>query len=137
MRDTFRIPPDDMDILERYPALFGLAPGAKRLTLINSGFACGAGWYPILDGLFAELETIRQEDILTGLKVIQVKEKFGGLRVYVDGGNERVHARIALAETEAAETCEGCGGPSPGVRSHGGWLGNLCDSCVRKRRSGP
>lgn len=135
MPHNFQLPPEQMDILERYPALFGLAPGGRGLTLIDGGFACGGGWYPILDRLFADLAVIRREDVLTRLRVVQVKEKFGGLRVYVDGGNERIQARIGDAETEAAATCEHCGGPSPGLRSHGGWYGNICDSCAQKRRS--
>ena len=133
MPHSFQLPPEPMDILERYPALFGLAPGGKGLTVLDDGFACGAGWYPILARLLADLAVIRREDVLTRLRVVQVKEKFGGLRVHVDGGNERIQARIADAETEAATTCEHCGGPSPGLRSHGGWYGNICDSCAQKR----
>lgn len=137
MPHSFQLPPEQMDILERYPALFGLAPGGKGLTVLDDGFACGAGWYPILDHLFADLSKIREEDALTHLRVVEVKEKFGRLRVYVGGGNKRVEARIGEAADEATETCEGCGGLSPGFRYHDAWYGNICDSCAQKRRSEP
>jgi hypothetical protein len=131
-RKEHYITPAAMDILERYPSLFGLGPWTLDKTPLGWGFTCGEGWYPILDRLFADLAVIAQEDVLK-LEVQQVKEKFGTLRVYVRGGNRRIQDRIAEAEEEAARTCEGCGGPSPGVRSHGGWLGNLCDSCAANK----
>lgn len=135
MHDDFQISPAQREILERYPALFERPQGSKGLTLLDDGLACDAGWYQILDRLFADLSKIQKEDILTHLRVVEVKEKFGRLRVYVVGGNERVDARIEQAVDEASATCEGCGGPSPGFRYHGAWYGNICDSCARERRA--
>lgn len=135
MHDDLQIPAAQREILERYPALFELPPDSKGLTIFDDGFACNAGWYPILDRLFADLSNMRKEDVVTRLRVVEVKEKFGRLRVYVVGANLRSEARIEEAVEEAAATCEDCGGPSPGFRYHGAWYGNICDRCARKRRS--
>lgn len=59
-------------------------------------------------------------------KVAQIKEKFGGLRFYVDGGDEYTYGAIAIAESWADRTCETCG--APGTRRSGGWVRTLCDT---------
>ena len=57
--------------------------------------------------------------------VRQIKEKFGGLRFYYDGGDEYVSGVVDMAESWAGKTCETCG--SLGVRRNGGWIRTLCD----------
>jgi hypothetical protein len=122
------ITPSAMEILNRYPGVFGPGPWPVRKTMLGWGFTCGEGWYPLLDRLCADIDRIRDEEGLK-LEITQVKQKFGSLRVYVRGGTDRIHARLRQAEYEAQSTCEGCGGPSPGIRDRGGYLTNLCDHC--------
>lgn len=55
----------------------------------------------------------------------QVKEKFGGLRFYVDGANCEHHNYISFAESMSYRTCETCG--SPGKTYTDGWHSTLCD----------
>ncbi len=105
------VDPEAKVIMDRYPSLFAPVESGA----IAYGFTCDRGWLPLLDRLFSDLDVIRQEDDLTDLKVIQVKEKFGGLRVYVRDGNVRVKERIWEAEDEAYATCETCGGSTPGT----------------------
>jgi hypothetical protein len=57
--------------------------------------------------------------------VQQIKEKFGGLRFYYDGGDEYVHGLVSMAESWADIACEECGGI--GQRRSGGWIRTLCD----------
>ncbi|MFO8127162.1 hypothetical protein [Yoonia sp.] len=123
-----------MDIMKRYPRLFRTGSSTKSRGPMHDGFLCDPGWYPLLDRLFGDIDAICREDDLTGIKVSQVKQKLGGLRVYVQGGNDRVNDRIRQAEAEAAATCEGCGGSSPGIRSIGGYVTNVCDPCLNKRK---
>lgn len=56
---------------------------------------------------------------------VQVKEKFGGLRFYVNGGTDGIYDMISMAESMSVVTCEECG--SPGRRRRGGWIRTLCD----------
>jgi len=58
--------------------------------------------------------------------IVQVKEKFGGLRFYVHNGNERVHSYINFAEAMSTCTCEICGKPGF-IGSVRGWEKTLCD----------
>ena len=55
----------------------------------------------------------------------QVKEKFGGLRFYVDGGDDWVYGAISMAESMSYRTCEVCG--APGVTRGEGWIRTTCD----------
>jgi len=62
--------------------------------------------------------------------VVQVKQKFGGLRFYMNFETKEMSAAIYEAEKRAQETCEDCG--KPGVLRSGGWLETLCDNCAGK-----
>ena len=63
--------------------------------------------------------------------VTQVKEKFGTLRFYYDGGDEYIDGLVSLAESMSACTCETCG--SPGKTVGGGWLTTLCESHAEEK----
>ena len=56
---------------------------------------------------------------------VQVKEKFGTLRFYYDGGDEYISGLVAMAESMSGCTCEECG--APGKQRSGGWIQTLCD----------
>ena len=59
----------------------------------------------------------------------QIKEKFGTLRFYYSGGNDRVATLVAFAEAMSACTCETCG--DVGKLDHAGWI-KVC--CAKHRR---
>lgn len=108
------------------------------------GFAIGAGWWNIIELLSHQIQSHidwnnkTREDLLKHnpndvivpeeipqVVVKQVKEKFGGLRFYYEGGNETIHGMVRMAEVWAGVSCEECG--SPGKRVGGGWARTLCD----------
>lgn len=101
------------------------------------GFECDPGWYGILESLFEEVEEIIPAGQRRLLTVGQIKEKFGGLRVYMGYGLREpktpdaleIQRRIAVAdfraECRAARTCEVCG--NRGVLREGGWWRTTCD----------
>jgi hypothetical protein len=55
----------------------------------------------------------------------QVKEKFGTLRFYYNGGDDVVSGIERMAESMSAVMCETCG--APGKTRSGGWIQTLCD----------
>ena len=57
---------------------------------------------------------------------VQVKEKFGGLRFYVNGGNEDQHREIAWAEDLSYRVCEQCGTMRDVKVWNQGWIRTLC-----------
>ena len=56
---------------------------------------------------------------------VQVKEKFGGLRFYVNGATDKHWSYINFAESMSYRTCEQCG--NPGKTYTDGWHMTLCD----------
>ena len=65
--------------------------------------------------------------IIPQVEATQVKEKYGGLRFYVFGGDDKIDALISFAESMSECTCEECG--RPGTQNVGGWIRTLCDIC--------
>lgn len=62
---------------------------------------------------------------------VQVKEKFGTLRFYYDGGDEYVRALENMAESMSARTCEVCGNPGKVYRD--GWHSTLCPTHAKEQ----
>jgi hypothetical protein len=60
------------------------------------------------------------------IHVEQIKEKFGGLRFYYQGGDDHISGMVSMAEVWAGRSCETCG--NVGVRRSGGWIRTLCDT---------
>lgn len=113
-------------------------------NLMRFGFECGDGWYSIIWNLSEEIEKIlKDEDIPqqaklelqdSGFEIIQVKEKFGTLRVYTNWSTSKIEDAIIRAEEESSVTCEICG--EKGTLRTDGWLSTMCDSCYNKERGG-
>jgi len=73
-----------------------------------------------------EVQRIRMEEECQKVPVaMQVKEKFGGLRFYVDRASEENYNYINFAECLSHQTCEECG--APGQTYTLGWHRTLCD----------
>ena len=65
------------------------------------------------------------EETLKVPVAVQIKEKFGGLRFYVQAATDKHYSYISFAESMSYRTCEECG--APGKRYTGGWHKTLCD----------
>lgn len=112
----------------------------------------GFGWRPLLENLHKELLVIRPD-----YQVSQVKEKWGTLRVYIQGtpirmdmiaGNKlysaphvesatddnwrEVQMIVSKYEKKSAEICEDCGQPGR-LRNDSFWVRTLCDDCAAAR----
>lgn len=112
----------------------------------------GVGWRPLLEDLHKELLEIRPD-----YQVSQVKEKWGTLRVYIQGtpirfdaiaGNKlysggledtatdenwrEVQAIVFKYEKKSAEICEEDGNPGR-LRNDQYWVRTLCDDCANLR----
>jgi hypothetical protein len=61
----------------------------------------------------------------------QIKEKFGTLRFYYDGGNDYIRGLESMADSMSARICETCG--KPGKRTTGGWIKTLCDEHAQEK----
>lgn len=113
---------EEMD--EFLESIGGLANGffTDRPPITNCGFfGVGVGWYPLIKDLITDLIELGWDK-----KTCQVKEKFGGLRFYINAGSDKIYERITLAESQSYEICEVCGEKGE-LRKNVGWYTTLCD----------
>jgi len=93
-------------------------------------FERGPGWHPLIKDALSKLEALGNAK----LAVLQVKEKFGGLRIYLSLHSDETDAIIKAAEEEARKTCEDCGSKENVELCGDGWLRTLCNPCEEKRK---
>jgi len=136
----------DEQLCKKYPLIFKNRHGDMKETLMCWGFECGDGWYQILDSLCANIQSHidwQNENFAKGyphyekpvpqVVAVQVKEKFGGLRFYYEGGDDHISGMVRMAESWASHTCEECG--QSGKHRSGGWIRTLCDTHEAERQA--
>jgi len=103
-----------------------------RRAFAMFGFECGDGWYEILEQLLDHIDSYfkhKHKGVPEGFCIAQIKEKFGGLRVYCDGADDVVHELINFASTLSYRTCEFCGS-NQNVQQSQGWIVTACQNCI-------
>jgi uncharacterized protein with HEPN domain len=120
------------ELVERYPGLYWHAddkPVSSCEPFAREGFACGDGWFTIVDRLSAKLTAD------PNLVVSQLKEKMGLLTVYFNAtelASSEIEAATDAALHEAREeskrTCEICGAPGA-YKKRGHRVSVLCKPC--------
>ena len=88
------------------------------------GAECGDGWYDLIYNLTKKLSEVSPDT-----KVTQIKEKFAGLRYYVDTCNDEGYDLIAEAENMSFKTCEACGSTEDVLVRGDGWIQTRCEKC--------
>lgn len=121
-----------MTIEKRNGMIFGpgfVEPSGVGYTLTEAKASVGAGWHRLLEAVWR-----RKDETSFGLKekpnfiVVQVKEKFGGLRIYVDNRHdETIHGFLDGIEAASYTICEECGN-SGFLRTDRHWIRTLCDA---------
>jgi hypothetical protein len=136
-------------LYEKYPELFSNKNKDIRSSCMAWGCECGLGWYDILSSLcwminqhgrnkqdqrdyIEKHQPERLSEIVeyAPVKFDQIKEKFGGLRVYFSGGDDYIEGLVSMAESFSYKICEVCG--ERGSPNKGGWISTLCDECRNK-----
>lgn len=81
---------------------------------------CGDGWLDLV---------VQAHQYCLGInpqyRIVQIKEKFGGLRYYVSGLPEDAYSGLNSILAASQTTCEECGQPGQTVGQ--GWVRTLCD----------
>jgi len=87
----------------------------------------GDGWLPIIDRLVTNLAKI-----YPAFRIVQIKEKFGTLRFYIEAVPTELYPQVSReieeAELKSAEVCESCGKPGK-MRDERYWMKTMCDEC--------
>ena len=115
-------------LIKEFPSMFVDMYGDPQYTCLAFGLECNKGWFPLI---YNACKKIAKFDGSKTFKFNQIKEKFGGLRLYCEGGNQDIYKIIDQAEKESYETCENCG-TKKNVTTEGGWIQTLCKSCRAK-----
>jgi hypothetical protein len=111
-----------------------LRPFVRRMAGPFPYLEHGPGWFPLLIQLEPRLATLCPE-----YQLLQVKEKFGTLRIYpaaleCDSVSEFL-AEIAAAERASEAVCEDCGSPGKLTCEHGCYL-TRCTPCLEAWKNG-
>jgi hypothetical protein len=125
-----------------YPKIFAERWYPTSESCMGRGFECGDGWFPLINMLCHAI----QEHIdwsnkypeegqkpIPQFVALQVKEKFGGLRIYYSGGDKYCQGLVDMAEAYSYSICEVCGtgGPSVG-RTTCHWIQSMCPECAKR-----
>ena len=74
------------------------------------------------------------------LVILQIKEKFGGLRIYTQVMIDDVHyldeANQAYCKALADHTCAKCGIMHKDTKATSGWITYLCPTCMEEHSNG-
>jgi hypothetical protein len=162
----------ELKLVENYPDFFRGRDEPLTQNLMVFGCECGDGWYDLVDTFcklaknklnrprYITLKGELQSDnvkcepyIAPDLKFVQIKEKFGTIRLYFDltqpdGENKdrlveadidkrfdeiwtTIHAYENYTDYLSGRTCEKCG--KAGKMYTGGWYVTLCTEHAKER----
>lgn len=103
-----------------------LAPTVCGGGAFVCGCWCPRGWEKLVEDLVVEVEKLAVAQNLSLLRIDQIKEKFGGLRVYFNRvESEEIRNLVSSAEARSFSICDQCG--EPGKPSKGGWVSTRCE----------
>jgi len=98
-----------------------------RNNLMVFGFEIGEGWMSLVIELLDKIQhLVDNNPEYSGLQVIQVKEKYGSLRVYLNYYYKEIEDIISEYEEKSCYICEECGEKGE-IRNINNWYTALCD----------
>jgi len=145
------------EIIEKYPKIFQDYEGNPGQV---NWYGVPDGWLHVIDWLcgaiqdyidnvtipkpnqnYVEGSKYDKDDITTHKSLYghptqvtcdQMKEKFGGLRFYETGGDERVYGMIKMAEYICSQTCMSCSSMI-NTKTTQGWISVYCEECMNQK----
>lgn len=75
-------------------------------------------------------EALKKSGNIEEYRIIEIKEKWGGLRWYDAGGTDETYEIIEKYEKISEKTCVKCGAPA--TKESVGWISPWCDGCAEK-----
>ena len=97
------------------------------------------GWQKAFGEDFCDelLQALKDDDFLDEFQFLQIKEKYGSLRIYYNGhpvGKTSTRDVIAKYEELSRYICGHCGKPARYITK--GWIYPLCEDCISKVQGG-
>jgi hypothetical protein len=100
-------------------------------NILSDHFECEKGWHLLINEALRKIEEIIIRDDLD-IQIMQIKEKLGGLRIYLSSTTDEIDSIIKEAEGKALRTCEICGSPGRFLSTFTGWYVTRCKKCEEK-----
>ena len=98
-----------------------------RNNLMAFGFEIGKGWMPLLIELLDKIQLlVNNNPEYADVEILQVKEKYGSLRVYLNYYYKEIEDIISEYEEKSCYICEECGEKGE-IRNINNWYTALCD----------
>jgi hypothetical protein len=122
----------ELKLVSDFPSLFRDYNGKPSETCMCYGMSFSDGWHDIFRELCVKLmELVNKlpEDERKDIYFLQVKEKFGAMRVYISCATPEIDALIDEYETKSCTVCEQCG--KPGKIVGNGWSYAACPEHTR------
>ena len=116
-------------LIEKYPKIFGEAGMTPQESCMAWGITTGDGWFHLIERLCYLLQSETDKNNAPQVVAFQIKEKFGGLRFYVNSASDRQHNFIDFAEVMSLRICEECGSTTDVTTEGPGWIRTLCKEC--------
>ena len=93
---------------------------------------CGKGWWPLIDKVAAAIDSFNAAHPESSIEVSQIKQKFGGLRIYHHNAPEDIRKLIDEAIEASWHTCERCGATEGIIANLEGYRLTLCPDCRKE-----
>lgn len=97
-----------------------------------NNYECGEGWIPLIEDAktLVSKYNLEHPDMETPLDFVQIKEKWGGLCLYLNQYIPEIQNKIHELEEKSYTICEICGTDKNVKREEiHGWIMTLCDKC--------
>ena len=123
---------NEKELIEEYDELFELYNTDDNSIIARYGIECMSGWYSIINRLCFQIRHYVKQNEIESPKIAQIKQKFGGMRFYICGGNDDyIRGMIRMAESMSFNICEKCGN----YKEAGEDCSSYCEKCREENKN--
>ena len=129
---------ENKKLIERYPFLLPRNPWDDAVeadydysyTELDS---MPEGWRKAFSNMMTEeiREVLVEENFLNEFRILEIKEKWGELRLYTNYHNDKIERIIKKYTTLSRNICILCGKPDTHM-TYSGWYSPICEECHEK-----
>lgn len=101
-------------------------------NVTNLPWECGKGWWPLIEKVAVAIDSFNAAHPDLPVEVTQIKQKFGGLRIYHYNAPEYIRQLIDEVIESSWHTCEHCGATEGVATNLEGYRLTLCTECRKE-----